>query len=329
MQGRAGRAREKMTERRAAEMKQGRERELFHAYLRQNTLKKTHQKDLILDLFLQTEGHMSVDDLHALVRKRNRRIGVVTVFRTLKSLLACGIAREINLGDGVTRYEHSYLHPHHHHIVCTECGKTIEFISPELERLQDQVVRRYRFHPAQHRLEIYGKCERCSESETPNASAAPDFSAEAVFARDALRMAIRMERQGVEFCREAASRNADPQGNRIFDRWAAEVRIHLGELLSELSELEKREPGIGDAPQFLHFDAGELDGLFPDLGEYETGGELKLGANEAIKLSAAMAERSARFFEQYAQNFGNTRGKEVFMQFAKAELRHSREVRNS
>ena len=114
------------------------EKELFYAYLRQNGLKKTHQKDLILEAFLKTEGHLSVEDVYALVKKKDRRVGIVTVFRTLKSLTACGIAREISLGDGLTRFEHSFKHPYHHHIVCTKCSRTIEFTSPELEKIQSR-----------------------------------------------------------------------------------------------------------------------------------------------------------------------------------------------
>src|SRR5512136_183198 len=98
------------------------ETEVFYAYLRQNGLKKTYQKDLILETFLNAEGHLSVEDLYALVKKRDKRVGIVTVFRTLKSLAASGIACEINLGDGLTRFEHRYRHPEHHHIVCTQCG---------------------------------------------------------------------------------------------------------------------------------------------------------------------------------------------------------------
>ncbi len=60
------------------------EAELFHAHLRQNGLKKTYQKDLILETFLNVEGHLSVDDIYALVKKKDKRVGVVTVFRTLE-----------------------------------------------------------------------------------------------------------------------------------------------------------------------------------------------------------------------------------------------------
>src|SRR5512141_2218176 len=174
------------------------ETELVYTYLRQNGLKKTYQKDLILETFLNTEGHLSVEDIYALVKKRDKKVGVVTVFRTLKSLTACGIAREIMLGDGLTRFEHSYHHPHHHHIVCTECHKAIEFISPELERIQGEIVAKYHFQPVHHRFQIYGLCEDCREAR-PVPEHLIKHDTEKIFARDALRMAVAKERRDVDF----------------------------------------------------------------------------------------------------------------------------------
>src|SRR5206468_12796396 len=181
------------------------ERELFYTYLRQNGMKKTRQKDLILETFLTTEGHLSVEDTYSLVKKKDKKVGIVTVFRTLKTLTSCGIAREIMLGDGLTRFEHSYHHPHHHHIICTECHKAIEFVSPELESIQDQIVRKYHFKPLHHRLQVYGICEDCQEQRPVPVT--PKHDTEKIFARDALRMAISMETCGIIFYREAARRN--------------------------------------------------------------------------------------------------------------------------
>ena len=126
------------------------EMEHFHKYLRQKGLKKTYQKDLILETFLNTEGHLSVEDVYAQVKKRDKKVGVVTVFRTLRSLKECGIAREITLGDGLTRFEHRYQHPYHHHIICKKCHKAIEFVCPELERIQDEIIQKYNFEPEHH-----------------------------------------------------------------------------------------------------------------------------------------------------------------------------------
>jgi Fur family ferric uptake transcriptional regulator len=294
--------------------------ELFYTYLRQNGLKKTHQKDLILATFLNTEGHLSVEDLYALVRKKDKKVGIVTVFRTLKTLTACGIAREINLGDGLTRFEHSYHHPHHHHIVCTECHKAIEFVSPELEGLQDEIVRKYHFQPLHHRLQIYGVCEDCREHRP-----IPDLErhdTEKIFARDALRMAISMESRGLQFYQEFARLNQDPGGRELLEGIALEEKKHLADLQDELAKVHRQEKGLERAPVFLHFNPGELERLVPDLKEYQVEGELRLNPRRSLELAMVLEQRAADFFAKFAAKFMDTQGKEIFQHFAEEERRH-------
>jgi len=294
--------------------------EFFHAYLRQNGLKKTHQKDLILETFLDAEGHLSVEDVYDLVKKRDRRVGVVTVFRTLKSLTACGLAREVSLGDGLTRFEHSYRHPDHHHIVCTQCRKAIEFFSPELGRLQQEIVDRYRFQPVLHRFQIYGVCLECREKRPAAREARHDT--ERIFERDALRMALSMERQGVEFYRDAAERNQDPAGREVLLQVAEEEEKHLRQLEQSLLKMEQQESGIDQAPAFLHFNSEQLKGLLPDLSAYETDGELRLDARSSLEMALTLESRSADYFRSLADGFSDTAGKEVFRQFAEREMQH-------
>jgi Fur family ferric uptake transcriptional regulator len=301
------------------------QRELFHTYLRQNGLKRTHQKDLILETFLATEGHLSVEDLYAQVRKRDRKVGIVTVFRTLKTLTACGIAREISLGDGLTRFEHSYHHPHHHHIICTECRKAIEFASPELERIQDAIVHRYNFQPLRHRLQIYGVCADCREHRPVPEPVRHDT--EMIFARDALQMALRMERQGIDFYRDAAARDVDPEGRAVFECIAEEEAAHIGELEAELAGVLQHEKGLADAPIFLHFDADELERLVPDLDPYVSAGELRLGAREAFEVALTFERRAAEFFTAYADKFMETEGRKILETFAHEEQKHYQAIR--
>ncbi len=296
------------------------ELELFYAYLRQNGLKKTYQKELILETFLNTEGHLSVEDVYALVKRRDKRIGIVTVFRTLKSLTSCGIAKEITLGDGLTRFEHSYHHPHHHHIVCTECHKTIEFVSPELEGIQQEIVGKYGFLPIHHRLQIYGTCEDCREHRPVPEMAKCDT--EKVFARDAVKMAVCMEKRGVEFYRAAAARNQDPAGRSVFERISDEGSEHLKELEAELQEIYRQDKGLEKAPMFLHFDACDLEHLIPDLEEYEQNGELRLSPAQALEIAMTFGQRAANFFKDYAEKFLETEGKHIFQRFAEEEMRH-------
>jgi Fur family ferric uptake transcriptional regulator len=80
-------------------------------------------------------------------------------------LTEAGLAREVRLGDGKTYYEHHYNHEHHDHMICTECGEVIEFFSPELEKMQDEMAAKYNFKPTHHSLRILGLCERCQNKE--------------------------------------------------------------------------------------------------------------------------------------------------------------------
>jgi Fur family transcriptional regulator, ferric uptake regulator len=294
------------------------ETELFFAYLRQNGLKKTNQKELILETFLNTEGHLSVEDLYALVKKKDKRIGVVTVFRTLKSLTACGIAREISLGDGLTRFEHSYHHPHHHHIVCAECHKAIEFVSPELESVQDEIVKKYHFRPIRHRLQIYGICADCREHRP-----VPDtgrYDSEKIFARDALKMAMYMKTRGIEFYRSAAARNQDPAGRAVFEIIVKTQEKHLADLRADLDDLMRKAKGLENAPMFLHFDPCELEDLIPDLNLLETNQGLKLSSKASLELSLDLTQKASDYFRRFADKFHETQGRRVLIRFAEDEM---------
>jgi Fur family transcriptional regulator, ferric uptake regulator len=300
------------------------ETELFYTYLRQNGLKKTYQKDLILETFLSTEGHLSVEDIYSLVKKKDKKVGVVTVFRTLKSLVACGMAREITLGDGLTRFEHSYHHPYHHHIVCTECHKAIEYVSPELERIQDEIIQKYHFHPIHSRFQTFGICEDCREQRSVPELTKHDT--EKVFARDALKMAICMETRGLEFYRLAAARNQDSAGNEVFEQIIKEEQAHLDDLRTQLDELNRLDKGLERVPIFLHFDLCELERLIPDLKCYEKDGALQVDAQRAREITTAIERHAAGFFRDYAEKFEETQGKKIFQHFAEAEMKHNEQI---
>jgi Fur family ferric uptake transcriptional regulator len=137
------------------------EQEVFLKHIQSAGLKRTAQRDLILEVFLRTEEHMSSEDLYSLVKREDPTIGQTTVYRTLKLLTDAGLAREVRFGDGRTRYEHNYKHPHHDHMICTVCGKTIEFFSAELERLQDKIAARHKFETTHHTLRMFGYCADC------------------------------------------------------------------------------------------------------------------------------------------------------------------------
>jgi len=136
---------------------------LFQDYLVKHRLKVTPQRKRILEVFLRSEGHFSAEDLYHRVRKKDSTVGQATVYRTLKILHDCGIAREVHFGDGVTRYEHMVGHEHHDHLICDRCGKNLEVVDPEIEALQERLAKKHGYTLTGHRMYLYGVCPDCQK----------------------------------------------------------------------------------------------------------------------------------------------------------------------
>ncbi len=130
-------------------------------YLEEHNLKHTKQREAILEVFLSEHGHISSEDLYQRVRLDHPHIGFTTVYRTVKLLCDAGLAQETSF-EGITRYE--IAHKHHDHLVCTRCGKIIEFECEMIEAAQEQIAKRYHFRILRHRHELYGHCEDCAAS---------------------------------------------------------------------------------------------------------------------------------------------------------------------
>ena len=123
-------------------------------------------EEAVVDAFCATEGHLSVADIRARLAEKGREAPPATVARVMKLLCEYGVAQEKRFEDDVARYEHRHLGPnqHHDHLVCVRCGNVEEFYEPQIEALQDEVVRGHGFRPLRHRMELYGLCRRCAES---------------------------------------------------------------------------------------------------------------------------------------------------------------------
>ncbi len=147
------------------------EKEIFLEHIQRAGLRRTGQRDLIMDIFLRTEEHLTSEDLYWLVQKDDPSVGHTTVYRTLKLLTEAGLAREVRFGDNKTYYEHHYNHEHHDHMICTECGRVIEFFSQDIESMQDQMADKFGFRPTHHSLRLWGVCSDCQKKESEAHSA--------------------------------------------------------------------------------------------------------------------------------------------------------------
>ena len=134
---------------------------ILQRYMAQKGLKTTRQRSLIVDTFLETSGHVSVDDLLGRVRGADPRVSAATVYRTMKLLTECGLAHAQHFGDGQTRYETAAGREHHDHLICTRCGTIVEFENDRIEQMQDVVAKKHGFKVTSHKMELYGLCKSC------------------------------------------------------------------------------------------------------------------------------------------------------------------------
>src|ERR687884_271675 len=111
--------------------------------------------------FLEQEGHLSADDLFGLVRSKHPGIGRATVYRTLQWMVDQGLARKVDFGEGRSRFEPTYHHPRHFHLICQQCHRTSEFLSSDVESLMDEIAAARNFTAKQAGVQNPGNFEKC------------------------------------------------------------------------------------------------------------------------------------------------------------------------
>jgi Fur family ferric uptake transcriptional regulator len=141
------------------------EREQFKKLFKQEKVDRLEERIRVMDAFLETEQHVTASELNELLLKRGCTVDRQFVHETLALLCRFGFARKNRFENGEVRYEHHHIGQHHDHMVCTKCGSIIEFHDPQLEQLQVQIAGRYGFHMLQHKMELYGICSRCLQSD--------------------------------------------------------------------------------------------------------------------------------------------------------------------
>jgi Fur family ferric uptake transcriptional regulator len=301
--------------------------EAFENFLRTKHLKHSKPRSDIVEVFLASDGHTTAQELYEQVRQKNPRIGFATVYRTLKLLEECGLARSVAYGDGTQRYEPDRFQ--HHHIICTSCNRTIEFLSPELESLLLQVQRNHDFIPQSYALRVLSICTDCSRATPPSSRHGSEADVETILSRDALEVAIANERQGFRFYSHVLEMTTDDTTRAVFARLADEEQQHLDVLQQEYEELRQAHRWLDTEPPLLHFDHERLESIFPKGREHI--GQIVRSASpvEALHLAMDAERRSYEFFRHYANKVDHPKGRAIFEQFAQEERRHLTLIRNA
>lgn len=139
------------------------EKNKFKEFVSAKKLKSTKERNEILNEILSIEGHFDRDELFKRLKAKGSKISRASVYRTIPLFLESSIIIEVERVDRHVHYEKVIENSHHDHMICIRCGKVIEFYSPTLEMLQDELCQRENFSGMRHSLEILGYCERCSE----------------------------------------------------------------------------------------------------------------------------------------------------------------------
>jgi Fur family ferric uptake transcriptional regulator len=277
--------------------------------------KRSSKRDFIVNVFLRQEGHLTAENLVALIRREDQRISRATIYRTLQWMVDAGIARKVDFGEGKFRFEHSYRHPRHFHLICKTCNRSFEFLSSDIEALIEEVAAARGFTPRQSVLQIHGTCEGC---RTGKPLEAEESTTELLFARDALRIAIATERSGLEFYTRASNITKDARGRRVFQKLAEEEKEHLGTLEARYRELLQQDPQLESRPTFLFF-KGAANGLFSAGADQLSKG---VDDRQAMMIGIRCERGSHKFFKRYGERFEDSEGKRIFLEFADEERAH-------
>jgi Fur family transcriptional regulator, ferric uptake regulator len=129
-------------------------------FLSQKGLRRTAQRTAILDAAFTTHDHYTAEDLLRMSRRRDATVSRATVYRTLALLNESGLLKELDLGKDHKYYDPNYTrHPNHHHIICNDCDKIVEFESEDIEKLESEITHKLGFSIGSQHLEIHGNCE--------------------------------------------------------------------------------------------------------------------------------------------------------------------------
>ncbi|MBA4392737.1 MAG: transcriptional repressor [Desulfobacca sp.] len=140
------------------------ERSLFKHFIKNKGLRQSNRRDQVVEAFFNLKGHTTAEELLVQVRKKDKRVGLTTIYRTLKLLTQCGLAVERKFDRKVATFEPAQLGAHHDHLICSECGNIVEFENKSIETLQEAVAREHAFIITRHILELYGTCRDCSNN---------------------------------------------------------------------------------------------------------------------------------------------------------------------
>ena len=135
-------------------------RQRIHDYLQHKGLRKTAQREAIIEAAFNTTEHYTAEELLLMARTIEPSVSRATIYRTLPLLVECGVLKEMDFGKDYKYYDPNYIdHPGHNHLICLDCSKVVEFEDRNIDTLEDCITKRLGFSPATKFLRIEANCD--------------------------------------------------------------------------------------------------------------------------------------------------------------------------
>ena len=284
-------------------------------------LKKTSQRALIWRALLDSKGHPSVEEIRDELLREGHRIGLATIYRTLKILLQSGFIRQSKI-EGLARYEALIKQPNHLHFICNTCRNTVEFPSRRIENLIRQVTEEYGFDERYSRYLIFGICKSCFRKQPKVEALNEERRLQTTVVRDALELTLAIERRGYTFYTNASQKTKNGSGRRMFQRLAAEESDHLRRLQQERRSLLEKNQWLKREPARLPLSRKIVEEIFPQKELLKIEVKDETSDIDALNIAMNLERRSHQFFKDFADHISDTNGRKIFMDFAKDEESH-------
>lgn len=135
----------------------------FDDFLNTKGLKRTRERQIVLDEIMSMDHHFDPEKLYRQLKSKSAKISRASVYRIINLLHESGLIEKVQHSEHSSHYEKIIGSSHHDHMICLKCQKIIEFYSPTIEVLQEEICSREGFKSSKHILEIYGYCMECAD----------------------------------------------------------------------------------------------------------------------------------------------------------------------